>query len=150
MLAQHGAHRDIDRAAGRVGGDRPALEVLDLLDRAVRQHHELVAVEAHIAVLELVGDHPQIIHAGVLDGDRQRRVGEIGDLKLARRQRRNHRRGTGETRDLQLVGFAEVPGEILLLDQHGGPVRDRHHVGQADSHRLGGLGRAGVERESAQ
>jgi len=62
---------------------------------------------------KLVGDHPQVIHAGVLDGDRQRRVGEIGDLKLARPASAVIIGGVaGETRDLQLVRFAEVLGEI--------------------------------------
>ena len=48
--------------------------------------------------------------------------------------------------DLKQVGFAEVPGEILLFHQHGGPVRHRNHVGQPDFHRIGGLGGGCADR----
>ena len=71
MLAQHGAHRDVDRAAGRIGRDDLAFQILDLLHRAVFEHEELVAVVAVGAVLELVADDTQIVQAGVLDCQRE-------------------------------------------------------------------------------
>src|SRR5262249_12312872 len=54
-LAQHCAGRDVDRAAGGVGGDHLALEVLDLFDRAVGKHHVFLRVVAFHAVAKLVG-----------------------------------------------------------------------------------------------
>ena len=59
------------------------------------QHEVLVRVVAGHAVLEFVGDDAQVVEAGVLDRDRERRVGEVGDLQLAVGDRRDHRRRAG-------------------------------------------------------
>jgi hypothetical protein len=82
MLAQHRAHGDVDGAAGGVGGDDPALEILDLAHRTVLEHEELVAVVALRAVLELVADDAQVVEAGVLDRQRERGEGEVAELDL--------------------------------------------------------------------
>jgi hypothetical protein len=58
--------------------------------------HELVAVVASIAILEIVGDQPEVVHAGVVNCDRQGRIAEIGDIELAGSQGRDHRRRAGE------------------------------------------------------
>ena len=44
------------------------------------------------AVAELVGDHTDVLQAGILDGDAERGIGEVGDLELVVRHRSDHRR----------------------------------------------------------
>src|SRR5439155_1650060 len=65
-LAQHRAHCDVDGAAGRVGHHHLALEVLDLFDRAVGEHHILLRVIPRYSIPELVRDHAQIVHPGII------------------------------------------------------------------------------------
>ena len=82
-LAQHRADGDVDRAAGGVGGDHLALEVLGFLIGPSASTRYSLRVVARHAVAELVGDHPDVVEAGVLDGDAERGIGEVGDLELA-------------------------------------------------------------------
>jgi hypothetical protein len=115
MLAQHGAAGDIDRRANGVGADHLALEVLDLIDAAVLADIVLLAEITRYAVLELVGDHHDVVEAGVIDGDGKRRVGEVGDFQLVIGNRRDHRRDAAETDRFDHVGFAPMLGEVLLV-----------------------------------
>ena len=67
LLAQHRPHGDIDTAARRVGGEHLALEIFHPLDRTIFQDEEFVGVIPLDPILKLIGDHPNIVHAGVLD-----------------------------------------------------------------------------------
>jgi hypothetical protein len=127
---------DVDAAAGGVGGDHLALEVLDFLDRAVGEHLEIVGAIAHGAVLELIGDDAQVVHAGVLDRDRQSRIGKVADFQLIVGHCRDHRRRARIAAALEHVGLAEVNGEVLFLQPDRGPVGHRRHPGAADFQRL--------------
>ena len=95
-------------------------------------------VIAFDAVAELVGDDAQVVHAGVLDGDGEGGIGEVGDLELAVGERRHHGRRARETHRLERVGLAEVLREILLLEHDRSPVGDRRDPGQPE------IGRAHV------
>jgi len=90
-------------------------------------------------------DDAQVVHAGVLDRDRKRGIGEVGNFELAVGECRHHGRGTGEANRFDRVGLAEMPREILLLQDDRGPVGDRGDPGQADLHGLSALRRAGAE-----
>ena len=79
---QHRLHGDIDAAAGGIGGDHLALEILDLGDAAILAHEEFVGIVAGRAVLKFVGDHFKVVEAGVLDGKPQRRIGQIGNFQF--------------------------------------------------------------------
>ena len=109
-LAQHGAGGDVDRAAGGVGADDLALEILRLLDRPVGEHEIFLGVVAGHAVAELVGDHADIVEAGVLNGDAERGIGEVGDLELAVGHRGDHRRRALVAHRLEHIRLAEVLG----------------------------------------
>ncbi len=146
VLAQHRPHGDVDRAAGGIGCDHLALEVLDLLDRAVLQHEVLRGEVAGHAVLELVGDHPQIGHAGILDGDAERRIGMVADLEFVRRHRGDQRRGAVETGRLEDIGLAVVDEQIGLLRQHRRPVRRRDDPAHSKLQGVGGMAGAGGQQ----
>ena len=131
VLVQHRLHRDIDAAAGGVGGNDLALQILDLGDAAVLAHEELVGIIARRAVLKLVGDDFEIVEAGILDGEPERRIGEIADFQFVDRHRRDHRRRALIAHGLEIVGRAPMLGEILLLGKERRPVRHRHYIGAA-------------------
>ena len=147
VLAQHRAHGDIDRAPGGVGRDHLALEVRDRFDRAVLEDEIFVAVAVADAVLEVVADHPQVVHAGVLDRERERRIGEGAHFEIAGRHRGDHQRRTGVVHRLEHVGLAEVLREVLFLQNDRRPVRDAHNPRHADLHGLR-RGRADTQRET--
>ena len=98
-------------------------EVLDLLDRAVGEDHVFLRIIAVDAVLQLVGDDPQVVQSGILDSDRKRGERQVGDFEFAVGQRRDHLRRAHVAHGLEHIGL--VPGEILLFQQERGPVGDR-------------------------
>ena len=65
-----------------------AFEVLHFLDRTVGENLESVVHIARSAVLEFVGDDPDIVHAGIADRDRQRRKRQVADLQFVIRHAR--------------------------------------------------------------
>jgi hypothetical protein len=146
VLAQHRPHGDIDGAAGGIDRHHFALEILDLVDWAVGAHVELVRVVAMVAVAEIVGDDADIVHAGVLDCDRQRGIREVADLEFVVGDRRDHRRRAAIAHRLEHVGRAEVAREVFLVQQHGRPVGKRRHPGDAQLQGLGTSG-AGCDEE---
>jgi hypothetical protein len=133
---QHRLHGDVDRAARRIGGDDLALEVLDLLDRTVLEHHIFLGIVAFDAVLEFVANDAQVVQPGVADGDAERRIGEVGDVDFISGERGNHRRRADEVHRLHHVGLAEMLGEVLLLQPDRRPIA-RRHPAFADFQRVG-------------
>ena len=137
---------DVDGAAAAIGADHLALEVLDLVDAGVLAHVILPAVVAGHAVLEFVGDDADVVEPGVLDGDGERGIGEVGHFQLVVGDRRDHLRRALVVDRLERVGLAHMLGEILLLQNDRGPVGDRGHPRHADLHRLRAVGAAGGEK----
>ncbi len=133
---QRGAQRDVDGAAAAIAGDDLALEVFDLVDAAVLADIEAGAVVAGDAVLEFVGDDANVVEPGILDCERERRIGEVGDFELVIGDRRDHLRRALIAHRFDRVGLAHVPGEVLLLQHDRGPVRHRRHPRHADLDRL--------------
>ena len=142
VLAQHRAHDDVHGAAGDVGRDHLALQVPHRLHGGILEHEKLVGVVALDPILELVGDHPQVVHARVLHRNRERGKGEVGDLELVVGERGDHLRRALEVHRLEGVGLALVPRQPRLFEDERGPVRYRHHVRDADLQRL--LGKRGA------
>jgi len=144
-------HADVDRSADGVGRQHLALQILDLLDRAILQHHELIAVVAMRAVLHAVEDDAQILHVGVLDGDADRRIGQIGEIEIARPERLQLLRRAGEMDRLQDVALAVMDGDALL-GEHDRLERGRHHhPADAELERFRRLGGThGQQRQRSQ
>jgi hypothetical protein len=92
MLAQHGFDRDVDGSSRGNGSHHLALEILDIFDRPVGQHHIFLGIIVIDPVLQLVRNDAQILQSGVFDRNRQRRKSKIGDLELAVRERGHHLR----------------------------------------------------------
>jgi hypothetical protein len=90
--------------------------------------------------MQFVGDDAQIAHAGIVDGDRQRREPEIGDLQFIRGKRDRQRGCIVVMHGLECVGLAEVAREPRRLEQHGRPVRHRDDEGEPDLDRFGARG----------
>src|SRR5262249_1759564 len=82
-------------------------------------------------------DDAQVIQAGVLDCDRQGRKGEIGNLELPVRQRSDLLWRAVEEDRFQHVGLAEVPREVLFLQQNRAPTAGGGDPGHPDLDRLG-------------
>jgi len=89
MPLQHRAHADIHRAADAVVADDLAFELLHFFNRAVGKDREGPREVILIAVARRDPDQPQIVHMRVLDGERERRRGEIGKRDIAGRERRH-------------------------------------------------------------
>ncbi len=96
MLGQDRAHRHVDGAAALVGGDDLALEILDGADLAVVADEIAVGVVAGHAVLEAVGDDPQIIHPRIDDAEREGRIGQRRAIEFAGGERLHRGRGALE------------------------------------------------------
>src|SRR5262249_4123891 len=105
VLTQHGAHGDVDASAGRIDGNDLALEIFDFLDRTGGEDLVIVGNISGDAVLKVVGDDADVVHAGVHDRDRQSREREIADLELVVGDRRDHRRGSSVTHRLEYIGL---------------------------------------------
>ena len=132
VLLQHRPQPDIDGAAGRVRADDLALQILDGADGAVLQHHVLVGVVARRAVLERVGDDAQIGHAGILDRDGERRIGQQRDVDVVRGECRNHLRRAAEMDRVHRVGLALMPRDAGLGEEDRRQVVGDDHPGDAD------------------
>ena len=76
--AQHRADCNVNGAAACVDRHDLALEVFDFLDRAVGQHHVLLRIIVGHAILEFVGDHPQVIQVCILMA-----IGSVENARLA-------------------------------------------------------------------
>jgi two-component system KDP operon response regulator KdpE len=137
MLAQHGAHGDIHRAAGRVGRQNFALQILDLLDRTIVQDEVLVGIIAGDAILEIVADDPQVGKSSVLHGERERGIGKIADIELIAGERGDHRRRALETRHIQAIGLVQMRHKIGFRRQQRGPIGHRHDIAGANLDRVG-------------
>jgi len=111
------------------------------MDWAVGERVELVGIIIVLPVAEAVGNDAHVIHAGVLDGDRQGGISEITDFQFIVGGRRDHRRRALVTHGLKHVGLAEMFGEVLLLQPDRGPIGDRCHPRAADFQRVS-IGRA--------
>ena len=71
MLAQHGAHGDVDAAAGGVSGRHLGFEIFDFFDRTISEDLVIIRDIALDAVLEIVADDANVVQPGVFDRDRQ-------------------------------------------------------------------------------
>jgi hypothetical protein len=117
VLAEHGAHRDVDRAAGSVSGNHLAVQILNRLDRTIGKNKKFAAVIAVDTVLKLIGDDAEIVHVGILNGERKRRIGQVANFNFVRRERGDHGRCPVEAHVLKDVGLSEMLSEVLLLEQ---------------------------------
>ncbi len=130
------------RGLGREG-ELLALDVLDLVDAAVLTHKILLRVIAGNSVLEFVGNDADVGQAGIFDRNRERGVGEVGNLKFVVGNCRYHRRRALITNRFECVGLAQMLGQILLFKNDRCPVRDRSHPRHANFHRLCTVSSAG-------
>jgi hypothetical protein len=153
--AEHDSHRRIAERADRVRRDDFALDILDLLNRAVAAHDIGDGAVAGHAILENVGDRPDI-EMGVVDGEGERLGPESRDIELVGRHRLDLRRRTLEMDALDLVGLAEIREEIGVTAVQ--LVYDRLRMGRrrhpADTHLprigMGAVPETGDERNHAR
>jgi len=106
------------------------------MDWAVGERVELVGIIIVLPVAEAVGNDAHVIHAGVLDGDRQGGIGERADLQFIVGDRGDHRRRAAIAHGVEDVCLAVVPGEIFLFQPDRGPVGNRRSPGDAHLQRL--------------
>jgi hypothetical protein len=132
--------------AEAVRGQHLALEIGHRLDAGLLLHHVVSGKIVLAAVLDLVGDDAQIREARVLHGKRKAREPERSDLQLSHGQRSDLRRRGAEIDRFEQVGFALVPGEPLLGEQHRDERGRRHHPAGTN---LDGL-RVGVSDEDGR
>src|SRR5262249_27537714 len=93
------------------------------------------------SVPSLIADDAQILQPRILDRERERRKGEVAELDLVVRQRRDDRRRALEAHRLENVTLAVVLHQLGLLRKERRPVGRRHDPTGTDLDRLGAVRR---------
>lgn len=109
-MLQHHPQCDIEPGADRVDRGDLSLEIGHGFDRALVQHHILVAVIARDAVTDVIENDAQIAQIAIGDRRCEARIAEQGEIDLACRQRGDHRRRSLEMDVLSNVGLAGMLG----------------------------------------
>ena len=78
------------------------------------EHHVFLRVVVLHAVLEFIGDHPQVGEAGVVNRGWQCREGEVRDFKLVVGERRDLLRRSGVADRLEGCSSAPCAGRVLF------------------------------------